>query len=813
MIMTIGVDPWSKIRFLSKVESESPIQKDEFRFLLATEASIYVVYDDKNIELKQGDFLLINAHKSFLVKNHDSDMFISIYLDDFEFNGEYFENGISSRVEGCSAINKSTEDEQLIECFYNIIDIRLHPEKYISADLLQSYNQIIALLFHHYLVRDEEQAPQQNNVPKNAIEAKRYIDRHYQKPITLDYVASHFYISSPYLSRLFKNVYHISFHQYITNLRLNSALREMMNTGNTLTDIALNNGFPNVGAFTKVFKKVYSQTPGAFRKNGRSTNGANQPIEDSYHPQKEMNQFINSIELQHEKTQKIVFSNIFQNIKNQPELSQSWRQIINLGPAKGILTHSLEQQIEQSQSDINFVYGRLFALFTDEMLMVANNGQNFSFAKIDDVLEVLIQNGLIPFIELGAKPLTVNVTASQRLKTEDLYHFISNQEFSIQEFYQKFIRHCISKWGVKRVSKWYFEVWYPSPSVMQNAKLNAEGNRPYISQFVKNFAAVYRAVKALLPEAQVGGCGLSADLDYNNLDLILESWDKETLPDFFSVYLYAQEFDNSNMTIDVKNNISSNPDQLLKMIRDIKTKLLRHNLRHIPLLVTEWNISVSDRNFVNDSLFKAAYIIKNVLTCGPEVKMFGYWQLSDNSGTYSDSNEILHGGTGILTKDSIKKPAYYAFKMLSNFTGNLLRSREDVTICSHGYERLNVLIYNYKHFNSIYYLNTENGIDPENVNSIFENTAPYNGEIEIEGIIPGRYLIKKWEINPRYGDILNRWLRWGRISELGGEDIRYLQANNAPSLDIHFVDITDRLKLSFNLEANSSCLFEIYRAS
>lgn len=286
IIMTIGIDPWSKIRFLSKTEIASPIRKDEFRFLLATEASIYVVYDNRNIELKQGDFLLINANKVLVIKNHDSEMLISIYVDDFEFNGEYFEKGMSAYVEGCSAVNKTTEDDALIDCIYNIIDIRLHSEKYVNADLLQNYNRIIALLFHHYLVRDNEQQSQQNNIPKNAVEAKRYIDMNYRKPITLDYVATHFYISSPYLSRLFKNVYHVSFHQYITNLRLNSALGEMMNTGNTLTDIAMNNGFPNVGAFTKAFKKTYSQTPGVFRKKGRSFNEVGNSVERGYGPKK-----------------------------------------------------------------------------------------------------------------------------------------------------------------------------------------------------------------------------------------------------------------------------------------------------------------------------------------------------------------------------------------------------------------------------------------------------------------------------------------------------------------------------------------------
>lgn len=34
-----------------------------------------------------------------------------------------------------------------------------------------------------------------------------------------------------------------------------------------------------------------------------------------------------------------------------------------------------------------------------------------------------------------------------------------------------------------------------------------------------------------------------------------------------------------------------------------------------PVYVTEWNLTISDRNYINDTCFKGAYVVKNILDC------------------------------------------------------------------------------------------------------------------------------------------------------------------------------------------------------
>ncbi len=72
-------------------------------------------------------------------------------------------------------------------------------------------------------------------------------------------------LSLYYLSRYFKKAVGVSFSQYVKQIRLKSAVHELLYTDHTIMKVSLNNGFPNVKAFNKAFKEMYNQTPAEYR--------------------------------------------------------------------------------------------------------------------------------------------------------------------------------------------------------------------------------------------------------------------------------------------------------------------------------------------------------------------------------------------------------------------------------------------------------------------------------------------------------------------------------------------------------------------
>lgn len=85
--------------------------------------------------------------------------------------------------------------------------------------------------------------------------------------LCLDVIAHDLGLSSPYLSKLFRNQTMQSIPGYILELRLEKTREMLVSTNKTVKDIMTSVGFINNSYFTVVFKKRYGVTPSAFRNN------------------------------------------------------------------------------------------------------------------------------------------------------------------------------------------------------------------------------------------------------------------------------------------------------------------------------------------------------------------------------------------------------------------------------------------------------------------------------------------------------------------------------------------------------------------
>jgi AraC-like DNA-binding protein len=74
-------------------------------------------------------------------------------------------------------------------------------------------------------------------------------------------------LSAPQLVRQFKAVFHITPHQYLTQIRLAHAASLLKHSAISVNEITFACGFENTSAFCRSFKKEYSVSPISFRKN------------------------------------------------------------------------------------------------------------------------------------------------------------------------------------------------------------------------------------------------------------------------------------------------------------------------------------------------------------------------------------------------------------------------------------------------------------------------------------------------------------------------------------------------------------------
>lgn len=100
-------------------------------------------------------------------------------------------------------------------------------------------------------------------------QALRYIEEHYAEDISLDLVAEKIGISSFYLSRLFRAERGESFVEYLTGVRMQTAVRLAKETRLSIREIATRTGYGSPTYFCRVFKKYTGSTIGDLREQNR----------------------------------------------------------------------------------------------------------------------------------------------------------------------------------------------------------------------------------------------------------------------------------------------------------------------------------------------------------------------------------------------------------------------------------------------------------------------------------------------------------------------------------------------------------------
>lgn len=97
--------------------------------------------------------------------------------------------------------------------------------------------------------------------------AIRYIEEHYQEQFTLDEVSKHVSVSSPYLSKLFKEETDYNFIEYLTNLRMNKAKEFILSGDMAIKEIGYAVGYQDPNYFSRKFKAIYGIAPTDYGKN------------------------------------------------------------------------------------------------------------------------------------------------------------------------------------------------------------------------------------------------------------------------------------------------------------------------------------------------------------------------------------------------------------------------------------------------------------------------------------------------------------------------------------------------------------------
>ncbi|WP_191014922.1 AraC family transcriptional regulator [Treponema zioleckii] len=106
-----------------------------------------------------------------------------------------------------------------------------------------------------------------NETEANIQDAAKHIFEHYSEEITLKEASSIAGMSETYFSKKFREVTGFGFKEYLTNIRMQHAINMLTSGDLTITEIAIECGFPDANYFGDTFKKRTGMSPRDFRRN------------------------------------------------------------------------------------------------------------------------------------------------------------------------------------------------------------------------------------------------------------------------------------------------------------------------------------------------------------------------------------------------------------------------------------------------------------------------------------------------------------------------------------------------------------------
>ena len=193
----------------------------------------------------------------------EADYFDSVMKDPsllsiFKNRPKNFNNGFQLEPEDVGPI---------LQVFKDLSAIHNKQDEFWQIEFTALLSQLMVRLFRGY----RPFFPIQNidKTEKRIFEIQAFIDEHFKKPISLEFLADEFFVNKYYLAHSFKEITGFTIKQYIILKRIAFAKNELYFTEKSITEVAMDSGFNSQSHFIRMFRQKESLSPLQFRKHFR----------------------------------------------------------------------------------------------------------------------------------------------------------------------------------------------------------------------------------------------------------------------------------------------------------------------------------------------------------------------------------------------------------------------------------------------------------------------------------------------------------------------------------------------------------------
>ncbi len=242
---------------------------NEFEIIRILRGSLDIRLNNTEFVAEAGDILFVSPEMVHGAIPYDCVYeCLDFYLDYLSVScdgSRYFFDGLLNNE---YIIKERITDGDIADTVNEIFENITHKSKgykfKVIGGLYRLFGQIVDKGFYRHIGGVAELTADKNMLRLKTVLS--FMRNNYDKAITLKNMADSVDMSPKYFCYFFREMTHKSPVEYLTTYRIEKASRKLINTDESVTDIAYSCGFNDLSYFIKTFKQHKGITPAKFRK-------------------------------------------------------------------------------------------------------------------------------------------------------------------------------------------------------------------------------------------------------------------------------------------------------------------------------------------------------------------------------------------------------------------------------------------------------------------------------------------------------------------------------------------------------------------
>ena len=711
---------------------------DLLRILYVVEGSCNTIMPKENVHMQKSDMLLLNPMEEARIEPAEQMLLSVLEIPYFNLLEETGRAGLrfyldSTKESESRIVELKHIIRGLLICFLGESERTLYEGKGFRYFLIQK-------LLNEFSVSEASERGSQRN--ETTQEMLRYIWMNYRSEISLTEIADMLFISRSTASRMFKHATGEDFPEYVKNLRLQVVLSELKNTNHSITEIAYSAGFSSVAVLNRVFRESYGMSPRKYRETITSD-------ADTIIPTPDRDQVLQILQSE-EKLRVSDVENVTQ-IHIPVNKGEHWngfgKIILNIGPIILLRSASMQKQMLFLLERMKIDYIRLWSLFSDSLRMFDDRNGGYNFSLIDEILDFCVDHQMNIMLDL-----TIRKDRFMASENREIYISPLRERFrdlsSWLSALESLLKHLKSRYHEATLRNWVFEL----TAFLSDAPYHEGKDYSCTEVWEKS----HEIIRRIIPTSKIAGPGFLPDTNMENqLEVIRHFINSSKVPDIFTSLHFPYK---KSGIIDSRGYYEKNPDRnyLISEISTIRKVLNESDFRG-EYWITDYGISPSNRNYLQDSCYRAATTVDELLQILDHVDGVGIFFASDLMSAFSDTMAELFGSGGILTRNGIRKPVYYAFRFLRQLSNIRLAVSPNCCATAIYQGDIQILCWNRKHLSPRYYMVDEDSFGIDDIPDLLENTNSLLLQLHLTGLEQSKYRIRQRVLNPERGSVLKKW--------------------------------------------------------